>query len=196
MKYYHIWGWKSKRGFLWYTVRMYYCMQVSPYEEERVIEWVKVRVDAALYSEIFHLTRTMRRKFKGNWNDYVQKLLPGYVFVETAEIEEFHQALRRIPLMTKLLGRGGEAYSPLNASEETWLSQLKGANGEVAVSFIRIMEDGEVKILSGPLIGLAGQIERINLHKRYAAVAVELMGVRTTVHMGIEIVKPAESEGF
>lgn len=173
---------------------MYYVMQVSPHEEERATEWIKARVDDALYDECFYLTRVLRRKFKGNWNDYVQKLLPGYVFVETSEIRDFHTAIRKIPVMTKLLGRAGEPYSALNESEVRWLEQLKGQNGQVAVSFIRIMEDGEVKILSGPLIGLAGQIVKLNLHKRFAAVELELMGVKTTVHMGIEIVHPSESE--
>lgn len=169
-------------------------MHVSPHEEERVIEWIHARVDQALYNDCFFLTRVLRRKFKGNWNEYIQKLLPGYVFIETDEIADFHAALKEIPLMTNLLGRAGEPYSPLNASEEAWLSQLKGQNGEVALSFVRIMEDGEVKILSGPLIGMAGQIKKINLHKRVAVVETELMGVSTTLHLGIEIVKPAVSE--
>lgn len=175
---------------------MYYVMQVSPHEEERVTEWIRARVDESLFDECFFLTRTLRRKFRGRMTDYTQKLLSGYLFVETDRIEEFHDALKDIPLMTRLLGRGGEAYSPLNASEEAWLSQLKGQNGEVSVSFIRVMEDGSVKILSGPLVGLAGQIQKINLHKRIAVVEIDLMGVKTTIHMGIEIVHPAESEGF
>ena len=173
----------------------YYVMQVSPHEEQRALDWIKSRVEPSLYGECFHLTRYVRKKFKGKWHDVYQKLLPGYVFIETEDIEGLWLALRKIPVMTKLLGRGGDPYTSLNESETEWLLQLKGANGEVALSFIRVHENNEVSILSGPLTGMKGMIKKINLHKRVAEVEVNLMNQKITVYLGIEIVKPATGDG-
>ncbi|WP_443029438.1 KOW motif-containing protein [Sporofaciens musculi] len=48
-------------------------------------------------------------------------------------------------------------------------------------------ENQRIKIISGPLKNLEGQIKKINLHKRIAIVEAEFMGNRTLLHLGIEI---------
>ena len=170
---------------------MYYVIQVSAHEEQKASEWIKGRVDPSLYSECFSLTRYVRKKFRGKWHNVHQRLLPGYLFIESNHAEELRLALRRIPIMTKLLGRGDDPFTPLNESETAWLMQLKGANGEVALSFVRVSENNEVTILSGPLEGMKGMIKKINLHKRIAEVGVNLMNQTVIVHLGIEIVRPS-----
>ena len=46
--------------------------------------------------------------------------------------------------------------------------------------------------MSGPLINLEGQIKKVNLHKRTAAVEVEFMGSKTGIYLGIEMVGETE----
>ena len=60
---------------------------------------------------------------------------------------------------------------------------------EIEISEVLVEAGNRIKILSGPLVNLKGQIKKINLHKRIAAVEVEFMGRKTVVNLGIEMVE-------
>ena len=57
----------------------------------------------------------------------------------------------------------------------------------VGLSKVAVGENQRIKIISGPLKNLEGQIKKINLHKRVAEVEVRLLGRRRTLYLGIEI---------
>ena len=60
---------------------------------------------------------------------------------------------------------------------------------EVEISKIMIEERNQIRILSGPLKNLEGQIKKVNLHKRIAEVEMEFMGNQTVIHLGIDIME-------
>lgn len=174
---------------------MYYVMQVAPGKEDDIELYIRERVPEELYSSCFHPVRHVRKKFRGEWKDRHEKLLPGYVFINSEEVYELYLALRRIPMMTKLLGWEKAFITALNVQETAWLERIVtvGQGGrvdaEVQLSQIEVNERDEVKILSGPLQNMAGMIKRINLHKRIAEVEVEFMGRKTVIYLGIEMVR-------
>lgn len=94
-----------------------------------------------------------------------------------------------LPITVHFLGRGEAPYTALDEDEASWVQQLKGANGETGLSFIRVADDGSVSVLSGLLEGMKGQIKRFNLHKRVAEVELPLMGQTVAIYMGVEIVR-------
>lgn len=57
----------------------------------------------------------------------------------------------------------------------------------VGLSKVIVEEDRKIRIVSGPLKNLEGQIRKINLHKRIVVVEAEFMGNRSLIHLGIEI---------
>lgn len=59
----------------------------------------------------------------------------------------------------------------------------------VGLSKVAVGENRQIKIMSGPLKNLEGQIKKINLHKRIAVVEADFMGNRALLHLGIEIVE-------
>ena len=174
---------------------MYYVIQVAPGKETDVELYIAERVAEELYSSCFHPVRHVKKKFRGEWKDKYEKLLPGYVFISSENAEELYLALKNIPMMTKILGWHLEYITALSEGETEWLEALFPAGrgsritGEVALSKIEVREDDEVKILSGPLMNMAGMVKRINLHRRIAEVEVELMGRKIVVHLGIELVE-------
>lgn len=174
---------------------MYYVIQVAPGKEAEAELYITERVAEELYSSCFHPVRHVRKKFRGVWKDRYEKLLPGYVFISSENAEELYLALKRIPTMTKILGWHLEYIAALTQREAVWLEKLVSAGkggritGEVPLSQIEIQENDEVKILSGPLIDMAGMVKRINLHRRIAEVEVEFMGRKTIIHLGIEMVE-------
>lgn len=58
---------------------------------------------------------------------------------------------------------------------------------EVRLSRVVVGKEGKLRIISGPLKNLEGQIRKINLHKRIAVVEAEFMGSKSLIHLGIEI---------
>lgn len=174
---------------------VYYVIQVAPGKEIETEKHIMERVPKELYASCFHPVRHVRKKFRGKWRDRYEKLLPGYVFINSEAVEKLYFGLRRIPMMTKLLGWEEEFIIALDEQEKDWLEKMISAdqtgrvNGEVPLSQIEVNEENEVKILSGPLKNMSGMVKKINLHRRIAEVEVEFMGRMVTVHLGIEIIK-------
>ncbi len=174
---------------------MYYVLQVAPGKEADTEAYIMKRIADKLFSSCFHPVRCVRKKFRGEWMDRHEKLLPGYVFMSSENAEELYLALKGIPMLTKFLGWNMEYVTPLTEQETEWLEALVSAGqdgmitGEVPLSQIEIDENDEIRILSGPLQNMEGMIKRINLHKRIAEVEVEFMGRRTVIHLGIEMVE-------
>lgn len=104
--------------------------------------------------------------------------------------------LKKVPLLTKLLGKDGEQFVALQEDEWGWLERLMGPArdfGKVGLSQV-VAEQDKIVILSGPLKNMEGFVKKINLHKRIAEVEVDFMNRKTILHLGIEIVGKKESE--
>lgn len=179
---------------------MYYVIQVAPGKETDAELYITERVAEELYSSCFHPVRHVKKKFRGEWRDKHEKLLPGYVFINSENAERLHESLKGIPMMTKILGWHLEYITPLTDGETAWLEALVAVRqdgkitGEVPLSQIEISENDEVRILSGPLTDMAGMVRKINLHKRIAEVEVTFMGRRTVIHLGIEMIEKKEEQ--
>lgn len=174
---------------------MYYVLQVAPGKETDTEAYIMKRVADELYSSCFHPVRCVRKKFHGEWMDRYEKLLPGYVFMNSEKAEELYLALKSVPMLTRFLGWNLEYVTALTEQETKWLETLISAGrhdrttGEVPLSLIEVNEKDEIRVLSGPLQNMEGMVKRINLHKRIAEVEVEFMGRMTVIHLGIEMVE-------
>ena len=174
---------------------VYYVIQVAPGKEEETERFIGERVSQEWYFSCFHPVRHVRKKFRGMWKDRQEKLLPGYVFIESENARELYMDLKNIPMMTKLLGWEGEFVTALTEQEADWLEKIASVDrdgkitGEVNLSLVEVGENDEVKILSGPLKDMVGMVRKINMHKRIAEVEVVFMGRKIVLHLGIEIVE-------
>ncbi len=196
---------------------MYYVLQVAPGTEERTERLIRGQVRNRAYGRCFHPMRHVRKKFRGEWRDFHEKLLPGYVFITSESVRELYQELRQVTVLTKMLGKEEECFAALQEKEAEWLERLmricewenqgkyvtektlfrterkEGSEkeeilAEISLSQILVEEDG-ITILSGPLKHMEGNIKKIHLHKRLAAVEVEFMGKMTEIYLGIELVQ-------
>lgn len=181
----------------------YYVVQVGPREEEKAEAHIRRIVPCGLYDRCFHPTRLLKKKFHGKWVEVHEKLLPGYVFVTSENPDLLYLHLKKIPLLTRILGKDLEYFVRLSGQEEAWLKKLLGRSGaksagkkeckednsEVGLSQIEIREGNEIRIVSGPLKDMEGMVRKINLHKMVAEVEVPFMGGRTVVYMGVEMVE-------
>ena len=93
-------------------------------------------------------------------------MIPSYVFVETDRIDDFADALNRVPGFTVVL-HIGDYYQPLDQHDESILTALIADSDVVDISTAYISGD-RVSVVYGPLKGLEGQIKHIDRHHRTA----------------------------
>ena len=196
---------------------MYYVIFVGSGQEIRTETFIHKYIPKDLYTVCFHPTRQMKKKIHGEWVEINEKLIPGYVFVETDSIQAFYIALRQRPAFQRLLGKETvtinengeesleERFYPLKPEEEKWLRNitvlpLKRRKSQIIekpvteLTKVTFGVDGNLKILSGPLTEMTGSIRKIDIHRRFAEVEVEFMGRMTVLHLGIELVNNSKEE--
>ncbi len=174
---------------------MYYVIQVVTGMEEKAENQIGHIIGEGLYNRCFHPMRLIKKKFRGEWKELHEKLLPGYVFITSDCIQELYEELKRVPAFTKLLGKEEEQFIPLPEHEVEWLERITRStdqNMEVQLSQVTVSENDTVTILSGPLKDMEGWIKKIDLHRRIAKVEVDFMNRKTVIHLGIEMVGKRE----
>ena len=136
----------------------------------------------------FHLTRFRRKKYGGKWRTVQEPLLPGYVFIATEDAEQLYRELESVSGY-ELLGSSAEYVSRLEDGEADFIERIAGKGsraGEIALSLIKVEEDGEITVLSGPLLSVEGQVRKIDFHKRVAEVETKLFGEKKVMYLGVE----------
>ncbi|MEZ3487552.1 MAG: antiterminator LoaP [Lachnospiraceae bacterium] len=173
---------------------MWYVMQVISGQENRIEFLVERVITKGILESCFVPVRKIKKKFHGAWHEVAEKLFPGYVFMISDQPQFLYEELKRIPALTKMLGRCEEYFMPLSEKDVRMLENLHdgmGVNGilEVEISKIAVEEGNQIRILSGPLKNLEGKIRKVNLHKRIAEIEMEFMGSKSVVHLGVEMVE-------
>ena len=154
---------------------MWYVIQTLGGEEEYTADMIRKRIPPNYMEECFVPKRERIKKFRGQWNKVEETLFPAYIFVVTDRPEELYQELRYVPKLTKVLGREGQNFYPLN--EE-------------------IGEGKEIRVVDGPLKDYVEDVVKVNLHKREALIRVRFMGREMELKLGVEMVKEnGEHEG-
>lgn len=170
----------------------WYVIQTVGGEEERTAHLVRKLVPADCLADCFVPKRERLKKFHGRWNRVEEVLFHGYAFVVSERPGDLYEELRRIPRLTKVLGRDGDWFLGLGEGEERLVRGLGGESRRVPLSKVSVREGGKVCVVDGPLKDYAGHVVRVNLHKREAVIRVEFMGREMELKMGVEMVEAWE----
>ena len=73
--------------------------------------------------------------------------------------------------------------------EEVELLMRIGTDKQLVEMSSGIIENDRVRILSGPLMGMEGNIRRIDRHKRIAYLEIEMFGRTVEMKVGLEIIR-------
>ena len=165
---------------------MFYVIWVQSRKEHEFKAKFEKNIDPSLYSRLLLVTRTEKQKHKDGYREKEFLMFPGYLFVETDCPEKVHEALYSGSEYIKILNNEG-SFIPLTQREEDFINRITGHTERVDMS-IGVIEDGNVKILSGPLMGFEQYIVKIDRHKRKACLEIELFGEKKKVIAGLEIV--------
>lgn len=164
---------------------MWYVMQTVTGREEELVRMVKKTVSRGLYKDCFvvYYERLWRRQ--GRSIIHVERLFPGYVFIEADEPEGLYLGLKHVPAMARLLSDGECGFIPLQAAEEEFLSGLMGEGRTVGLSYVGKDGQGHVRRVDGPLQNFLGQAVKYQFKKRYAVIRFKMFGMEKTAVLGI-----------
>jgi len=179
---------------------LYFVIQVTSRKENKILEKIKKVISDSFYDDIFIPTRIRQKKVQGRWLDYEEVWFPGYIFVETNKPSELARELRNIGDFTKIVGfkeKEEVRYIPLSEMDSNKIDRLlnrkvHALNSTVELSKINIEAGQQIRIISGPLLGLEGTVVKYNLHKRIATIEIVFFNEVTKVNVGIELVENIE----
>ena len=167
---------------------MWYVIQVYTGREMEIAQKCRDRIMKE-DEDVFVPLAERQTKIRGEWQNIRTKLFPGYVFIETGRIEDFHIRLRQIKAMTKIL-KTGEAMTPLQEEEEAYLRRLGlGGSGHVLKYSEGYLKGEKLVVTSGALEGYEGRIKKILRHKRLVVLEVPLLGRIVEVTLGLGVVE-------
>lgn len=165
-----------------------YVIQVMGGKEQHVCDLINRQLNDAV-KECFVPRREVMRRVEGEWVPMRETLFPGYLFVETRDIQQVMERLSHIPAFTRLLGVSDERVIPLSSDEVAWLTALMKPLDKVVVMSVGVIEGDRVMVTSGPLKGHEALISRIDRHKRAAYLDMRMFGRTKTIKVGLEIVR-------
>ena len=170
-----------------------YAIQVASGQEAKAEELIRRFVDESVIGEMFVPRFETVRRWKGEWHKRTEHLTPGYLYVETSDVEKLALQLRHVPAFTKLLGNN-EVFIPLNNDEVAWLNAFTGNDRRVIEMSEGIVEGSKVVVLRGPLRGHEAEIKRIDRHRRMAELEVSMLGRMKTIRLGLEIISKSPAK--
>jgi transcriptional antiterminator NusG len=166
---------------------MWYAVQVLTGEEELIRILCRKEISEELLEKCFIPYYERPKRFHGQWHKIKRVMFPGYVFMITSDVYALYEALKKTEHFTKLL-RTGESLLPLHDGEVEFLERL-GGEKQVAGLSKGVIENSQVRITEGPMMGMEGCIEKIDRHKRIARIRVEMFGRTIEATVGLEIVE-------
>ena len=139
-------------------------------KEQEVLQACWQHLSREALQDAFVFTYDRMRRYEGAWHLERQKMFPGYIFLESENLERLVQEMEGIPSMKKVLA-GSSNLTSLEEQEESFLQKLCGEDHHFGMSrgYIR---DGCTFVSEGPLQGQEKLIRKIDRHKRIAKVQI------------------------
>ncbi|MEK4444272.1 MULTISPECIES: antiterminator LoaP [unclassified Niallia] len=162
----------------------WYAIFVESGKEETVQKLLKLHFGESFVAII--PKRIIPEKRNGRFINVVKTLFPGYVLIRTKINNSIHANVNSLPYIFRILENKGTCV-PLEPKEISIL--LKLLNGQDIIELSKIDVNTNIKVISGPLFGLEGIIQKINKHTRRAKVFVNFAGRETLFDVGIEFLE-------
>lgn len=156
-------------------------------QEDRAAALIAKLVQGAVEDCFVPKREVMHRK-SGQWHHTLERLFPGYVFVQTSAPGQVREALGRVPAFTRMLTSAGDTCLPLTADEVAWINAVTDVDTHVMEMSEGVIEGDRVIVIRGPLKGHEVLIARIDRHKRLAWMDMNMFGRHKTIRVGLEIV--------
>lgn len=129
---------------------------------------------------------------QGKNRTVIRLLYPGYVFINCSLTDRIYYGLVGAPGVIKILGtRTVDGGCPIPVPENEMLEILGYQQNEEIIKMSEaVIENGKIKILSGPLMGKERYIFKVDKRKGKVKVNTQLFGKPKSAYFGIVIKEP------
>lgn len=132
-------------------------------------------------------TRELKERKNGKWYNIKRKLFPGYVLIKTIMNTEIYYKLKRVNGIIKLLRNEKEILTV--SQKELKILKILIDNDDNNIGISRVYKENDsIRIIEGPLMGLEGQIVKIDTRKGRAKVNIGFINEEKLVELGIELI--------
>ena len=166
----------------------WYVGQVLAGKEAATLSQCRKLVSADVLHESFVPEYETMWKGREGWNPERRLLFPGYLFFVTDDVEALAAGLAKVPNRVRILGDEENSFIALSDAERDWFLAFVDQDRVVRMSE-GVIENDQVRVTRGPLMGMEGRIKKIDRHKRCAFIEVDMFGRKTLAKVGLEIVR-------
>lgn len=165
--------------------KAWYVLFVNMNQEEKV----KKILEKEMREEFRFIvpTREVRERKNGKWHNVKRKLFPGYVLINAIMNIEVYYKLKRVPGIITLLRNEDEILTVAEKELKELKILIDNNDNNIGISKL-YKENDDIRIISGPLLGIEGQIIKIDSRKGRAKVNLSFMNEERIVELGIELV--------
>lgn len=171
---------------------MWYVIYTKAGQEQKCLQQCQQCIDEKAYDEFFIPMYRMKKKIHKEWQELERPLFPGYLFVDTEEIEPIAVGIKSFRQFTKLL-KDGDVIAPVTKEEQEFLAMMMDKDHTVQYSEGFMIGD-EVYITSGPLRKCKGWIKAIDRHRRIAKMDIPIFGRYTPIEVGFGAIARIDEE--
>ena len=168
-----------------------FCIQTDTRYIEQVRNTIKENV-LADGEEVFMPVTERIRKIEGKWQRILVPMFFGYLFITSEQPTELydrlHKSLGKTIFKYVKLIRDNEYIIPLSKEDEKIVTELSDENHIIKASLGYIKGD-KLIVTDGPLRGREGEVVKINRHKRIAVLAIDFLGEKRNITVGLEVVR-------
>jgi transcriptional antiterminator NusG len=172
----------------------YYALQVKTRSEEKYIKLLKALHPDIPYPIYFPQRRIDIRR-RGRISQSAAPVFPGYVFVETQNEDDIlhHQwSFRRTDGFFRFL-RSNQNISPLADRDlELVLHFIKKVGPMAGKSKAYFNEKSRIVVVEGPLMGLEGQIIKVDKRKGRAKIKLDLYDDSFFIDLAFDLIDSVE----
>ena len=166
--------------------------KVTTGKEDEVCETCGDMLSKDVLKDVFVPKYVRLKKYRGEWRRETRPLYSGYVFMVTDDPGALDKALTKVPGYHRLL-KAADVILTVNDEEKAFINRIAGRDNVVEIS-TGYKEGDKITVVSGPMMGLEGDIVHVDRHKRLVTVNISLFGRMVKTTMGLELTykKPEE----
>jgi transcriptional antiterminator NusG len=163
----------------------WYALFVETGQEERLKQLINtVYPDEDI--KILIPKRKLKERRQGKTHEVVKKLFPGYVLIKTVMAINMYYRLSKLPMVYSILK---DECEPVPIRDEEMAVILALTSEGDTIGFSEVYREGDrITVVSGPLKGLEGIIEKFDARKKRIKVRIQFMGKERRIDLGAHLV--------
>ena len=173
---------------LFYLMK-YFAAQVQTLKEDVYIERIKRQLILREEKQHFFFPKrrlTIRRQ--GKQITELQPIFPGYIFIETDDIDfELRNIMRKTPMFYRFL-KSNQEIIPLQGNDLNILKHFLDFGPVAEISQVYFDENDRIVVTDGPLAGLEGSIIRVDKRKQRAKVQLDFANNALTIDLSFTVI--------